>query len=158
MLIVGTLGPEEITGEHPQGLLRATWRSSRTATGMQIGPRNPIDTASLASQVTRRQLAPDLATDLYKETEGNPLFIVETVRMGVGEITGKEHLSKAEPHRSKLPHTVQADIAARLEQPSPQVRDVGNLAATNRPAFTFSVLARAPSARQDKLILGLDER
>lgn len=157
MLIVGTLRPEEITGEHPLALLLATLRSSRQATEMPIGPLNAIDTASLASQVTRRQLAPDLATDLYKETEGNPLFIVETVRMGVGEITGKEHLSKAEPHRSKLPPTVQAVIAARLEQLSPQVRDVVNLAATIGRAFTFSVLARASSADEDTLIRGLDE-
>src|SRR5260370_4683810 len=77
--------------------------------------------------------------------------------MGVGEITGKEHLSKAEPHRSKLPPTVQAVIAARLEQLSPQVRDAVNLAATIGRAFTFSVLAPTSSAAEDELIPGLDE-
>jgi len=157
ILIVGTLRPEEVTAEHPLASLRAALRSSRQMTTIAVEPLNANQTASLASQVTRQQLAPDLVTDLYKETEGNPLFIVETMRMGVEAIREKEQLAQVDPHSSKLPPTVQAVIAARLEQLSPQARDVVSLAATIGRAFTFSVLAQASSGDEDALVSGLDE-
>ncbi len=157
VLILGTLRPEEMASKHPLASLLAALRSSRQVTETMVGPLNAADTASLALQVTRRPLATDLVADLYKETEGNPLFIVETVRMGVGETGGTEYLSKAESHSSKLPPTVQAVIEARLEQLSPQALDVVSLAATIGRAFTFSVLVRASSDDEDALVRGLDE-
>jgi DNA-binding SARP family transcriptional activator len=157
LLIVGTVRPEELTLDHPLASLLAALRSSRQVTEIMLGPLNPVDTASLASQVAKRGLALDVVTDLYQETEGNPLFIVETVRMGVGESTGTQHRSNADPRSSRLPSTVQAVIAARLEQLSPQARDVVSLAATIGRAFTFSVLARASNDDEDALVRGLDE-
>jgi DNA-binding SARP family transcriptional activator len=157
VLIVGTMRPEEVTSQHPLASLLAALRSSRQVTEITVAPLNAVDTASLASQVTRLSLAPDLVADLYRETEGNPLFIVETVRMGVGETREAEHLSKAESRSSKLPPTVQAVIAARLEQLSSQARDVVSLAATIGRAFTFSILARASSDDEGALVRGLDE-
>ena len=51
------------------------------------GGRNQVavatkETAALASQVAGRELKPELAADLYRETGGNPLFIIEMVRRG----------------------------------------------------------------------------
>jgi DNA-binding SARP family transcriptional activator len=157
MLILGTLRPEEMTSKHPLTSLLAALHSSRQVTEIMVGPLNAIDTAALASQVTRRPLAPYLVADLYKETEGNPLFIVETVRMGIEETRDTEYPSKAESHSSKLPPTVQAVIEARLEQLSPQALDVVSLAATIGRAFTFPVLVRASSDDEDALVRGLDE-
>ena len=157
VLILGTLRPEEMTSKHPLAPLLAALRSSRQVTEITVGPLNADDTASLALQVTRQPLAPDLVADLYKETEGNPLFIVETVRMGVEETRRTEGLSKSELHSSKLPPTVQAVIEARLAQLSPQALDVVSLGATIGRAFTFSVLAQASSDDEDVLVRGLDE-
>ena len=157
VLIIGTLRPEEVIREHPLATLLASLRSSRQVTEIVLEPLNASETASLASEVTRQQLTPKLVTDLYQETEGNPLFIVETMRMGVEAIRAKEHLSPAEPQRANLPPTVQAVIAARLEQLSPQARDVVSLAATIGRAFTFAVLVQASSYDEDTLVGGLDE-
>src|SRR5437667_6217728 len=77
--------------------------------------------------------------------------------MGVGESKGPERRSDADPHSSRMPPTVQAVIAARLAQLSPQARDVVSLAATIGRAFTFSVLAQASTYDEDTLVSGLDE-
>ena len=154
LLIVGTARPEELTLDHPLTSLLATLRSSRQVTEIMLSPLNPVDTASLASQVAKRGLALDVVTDLYQETEGNPLFIVETVRMGVGESKRPERRSDGDPHSSRMPPTVQAVIAARLEQLSPQARNVVSLAATIGRAFTFSVLERASNDDEDALVRG----
>ncbi|HEX6777636.1 MAG TPA: AAA family ATPase, partial [Ktedonobacterales bacterium] len=157
LLILGTVRPEELAPDHPLASLLAALRASRQVTEIALGPLNAVDTASLASQVARRGLSMDVVTDLYQETEGNPLFIVETVRMGVGEARGTERGSGSDPRSAKLPPTVQAVIAARLEQLSHQARDVVSLAATIGRAFTFSVLARASNDGEDALVRGLDE-
>ena len=157
VLILGTLRPEEVASNHRLALLLATLRGSRQATEIAIGPLNAVDTRSLALQVTRRRLAPDLVADLYKETEGNPLFVVETVRMGIAETGAMDGLSKAESLSSKLPPTVKAVIEARLGQLSPQALDLVSLASTIGRAFTFSVLARASYNDEDVLVRDLDE-
>jgi predicted ATPase len=88
---------------------------------------------------------------LYQETEGNPLFVVETVRMRA--------LAQHEIDQpgTILPPTVQAVIASRLTQLSPAAREVGSLAAVIGRAFTFTVLSQASSSDEDTVVRGLDE-
>ncbi|HTP08786.1 MAG TPA: tetratricopeptide repeat protein, partial [Anaerolineae bacterium] len=83
---------------------------------------------------------------LYRETEGNPLFIVETVRAGADCV---------EP--DTLPATVQAVITTRLSQLSPQARELMELAAIVGREFTFEILRQANGTDEETLIRGLDE-
>ena len=66
------------------------------------------------------------ANALFAETEGNPLFVVESLRAG-GPISPR----------------VQAVIEARLDGLSPAARDVVGVAATVGREFTTDVLAQA---------------
>ena len=75
---------------------------------------------------------------LFTETEGNPLFVVETLRAG-------------EP----APR-VQAVLEARLAQLSDPARRLAVVAAAVGREFTADVLAEASGVGEDELVRGLD--
>jgi hypothetical protein len=79
------------------------------------------------------------ADRLYGETEGNPLFVVETLRAGAGS------------------PRVQAVLEARLAQLSPAAGELAGIAATVGREFTGDVLARAAELGEPELVRALDE-
>ena len=42
-----------------------------------------VSTKTLASLVAKMELSKNVAQHLFQETEGNPLFVIETVRTGL---------------------------------------------------------------------------
>ncbi len=160
LLLLATARSEEIGDIHPLQSLLATVRPSGQVTELLLEALNAPDTASLAAHITGHDVTSDMVADLYRETEGNPLFVVETIRMTTGGTKGMEDPSPGASITalsSQLPPTVQAVIAARLEQLSPLARKMVNLAATIGRAFTFQVLAHASHDDEDTLVGCLDE-
>jgi predicted ATPase len=136
-------------------------RNSQQLTEIELGPLNVDEVTTLAEQVAGQALAPAVTAQLFRETEGNPLFVVETVRAG-----GQERTEEAPPVMgalaqprppSSMPVKVHAVIQSRLAQLSSQARDLASLAATLGRSFTFAVLARASDSSEETLVRGLDE-
>ncbi|MFQ5857371.1 MAG: AAA family ATPase, partial [Anaerolineae bacterium] len=172
LLVVGTFRPEETARDHPLESLRLALRRSRQFTEMELDALDEAETATLAAHVAGRELPQALAARIYEETEGNPLFVVETVRAAAGDwrletcpepsrrVGDWEETSDAKSlisNLQSLPPGVQAVIQARLAQLSPSARDLAGLAATIGREFTSDVLARASDADEDALVRGLDE-
>ncbi|MFQ5344202.1 MAG: AAA family ATPase, partial [Anaerolineae bacterium] len=172
LLIVGTFRLGATGPDHALTSLRLALRRSRQFTEMELSPLDEAETATLAGHVAGRELPPALATRIYEETEGNPLFVVETVRAAAGDqildIGYWEVSADAQPSDSAqdgspisniqyLPSRVQAVIHERLAQLSPPARELASLAATIGREFTFDVLARASDGDEDALVQGLDE-
>ena len=159
-LLIGTVRTEETATEHPLESLLTPLRRDGLVTEIALGSLDAFETAYLATHLAGRDLDPAVVSDLYEETEGNPLFVVETVRAGAveREKTGKLAIGGTKTRRgSMLPPTVQAVITARLTQLSPVAREVGSVAAVIGRAFTFDVLAKASGSDEDALVRGLDE-
>ncbi len=160
LLLVGTERLEEMTTGHPFMLLSLGLRREGLLTEVTLDALDADETAYLAAHLTGEHLDPTVITALYQETEGNPLFVVETVRAGAVEKVKTGQLSLENSHArpgALLPPTVQLVISSRLAQLSPAAREVVGLAAVIGRAFTFEVLARASSMAEDTLVLGLDE-
>jgi predicted ATPase len=159
-LLIATVRPEEITADHPLESWLSNMRRTGQVSEIALGPLDATNTALLAGALTRRDLGQEASATLYQETEGNPLFIVETVRMG---LLGGRGTSRRSPGKTSaapdapLPPTVQAVIAARLAQLSPLARDLLSLAAVIGRAFSWSVLAQASRLDEEMLVRGLDE-
>ncbi|HMN30742.1 MAG TPA: hypothetical protein PKE45_21495, partial [Caldilineaceae bacterium] len=122
LLMVGTLRPEEISSEHPLTTLLLDLRSTAQLTEIELNPLNIDETAALAAQVAGRLLTPDAAHQLFGETEGNPLFVMETMRADLSkgvEAMGSERLSFSP---LSLPPKIQAVIQRPLAQLSPAAR------------------------------------
>jgi predicted ATPase len=160
LLIVGTMRLEEVAPDHPVASWLLALRCGGLVTESTLGPLDTADTATLARHVAGKALTSTVAAALYRDTEGNPLFVVESVRAGAlgqgGMVSQFEGLVPP-PHVLPLPPMVQAVIAARLAQLSLHAREVVSLAAVIGRAFTFTLLAQASGSDEDVLVRGLDE-
>jgi DNA-binding SARP family transcriptional activator/Tfp pilus assembly protein PilF len=155
VLVIGTMRPEEVETSHPVESLLKTLRSREQVAEILLGPLSAVETATLAEHIAGQDLDQQKTTDFYRETEGNPLFIVETLRMSGGKFKAREHRSRSDP--GGVPTTIQAVIAARLELLSSLGHELANQAAVIGRAFTFQVLAHASRLDEDSLVEGLDE-
>ena len=152
LMVVGTCRPEELGDDCPlAAALPALHRDARL-TEIELGPLNETQTATLAASTAGQELEASLTRHLYYETEGNPLFVVETVRAGLP--TGQ---GRTETERMSLPPRAQAVLEARLAQLSPASKELAGLAATIGRSFTVPVLQQATDGDEDTLVQGLDE-
>ncbi|MGD2146624.1 MAG: AAA family ATPase [Anaerolineae bacterium] len=157
LLIVGAARPAMTANDAPLTSLLHGLRRDEQLTEIPLSPLTLAETGTLATHVSGRKLGQNLLECLYGETEGNPLFIVETVRAGLPD----EVLGSAEEGficvPRPLPSRVTDALMARVAQLSPLARSLAELAATIGREFTFSVLANASDRDEDALVRVLDE-
>jgi DNA-binding SARP family transcriptional activator len=96
----------------------------------------------------------ELATALHEETEGNPLFVSEIVRLL--SVEGLRSRSTAEA-RLGIPQTVRDVIARRLTHLSEECNRVLVLASVLGREFALAALARVGHVSEDELLDVLDE-
>jgi DNA-binding SARP family transcriptional activator len=112
LLLVFTLRAEEL----PAAARLQRWlgevRQSGQLTEVSLGALNVAETAALAAQLVGRSTGADFARWIYRETEGNPLFVVETVRT-----TTHQPASALEPANLELPRPLPGGSAAEMPPP-----------------------------------------
>jgi len=157
VLAVGTLRSEERQADDQLASLLVDLRRSQQLTEIDLGPLDEEETASLASSVAGQALDPALAADLYRETEGNPFFLIETVRAWLQD--GKAPATGQAPATNgrSLPPAVHQAILSRLNQLSPAAREMAGVAATIGRDFTYPVVALACGCDEVTLVRALDE-
>ena len=153
LLVLGTARSEELDGAHPLAALLRHLRSASQLVEIALEPLDAAETAELAAQVGDRAFDADAATSLYRQTEGNPLFIVETVRAESGGESPPEVPAQGIPG---LPPRAHAVIAGRLAQLSDHARDTAAAAAVIGRAFDLEVLLRLVGD-EDVVARALDE-
>ena len=147
LLVVATARREEIDSHHPVNALVAGLHALERFTEIEVGRLTQDETVMLAEQLADHQIEEVAAERLFRETEGNPLFVVEALRAGWSSQGEREQISPK----------VQAVIEDRLAQLSEPARELVELAATIGREFTPAVLADASNAGEDALVRGLDE-
>src|SRR5512143_3531993 len=153
VLVLGTARSEELDAAHPlPGLLRHL-RSASRLVEIALEPLDAAETAELAAQVGSRVFDTAAATRLYHETEGNPLFIVETMRAEGG---GGSPPGVPDQGTSGLPPRAHAVIAGRLAQLSDHARETAAAAAVIGRAFDLDVLVRV-MGDEEVVVRALDE-
>jgi len=185
LLLIGTVRSEETLPGHPLLSFLGTLQRDSLVTEIALGPLSTAETTSLAEHTMSPQLDPAMINTLYQETEGNPLFVVEMVRVGTLPVHTPEpetrraaslqdgisaggQRGRAQPVAgsplplltqpiSTLPPTIQTVLAARFAQLSPFARELANVAAVIGREFAFAVLARASGESEDAVVRGLDE-
>ncbi len=155
LLILGTARSEEIDAAHPLTTLLLDLRRNDEITELTLTPLNATETAELAAQLTTTPLTAEGAQAVYRQSEGNPLFVVEMVRSGMeNERTGD---GSATASRPSLPPKVQSVIQRRLNHLSPAARQLLGLAATIGRSFSFALLQQASSHSEEELVQQIDE-
>ncbi len=144
VLAVATARSGVLDPDSPLAQLVRGARSLDRLTEIELAPLSPTDSAVLAGRLTGAALDESSAARLWRETEGNPLFLVEAVRAGW-------------PDAVEVSQKVQAVIESRLAELSAPARDLVGLAATIGRDFTVELLAEAGNADEDTLVASLDE-
>jgi DNA-binding SARP family transcriptional activator len=147
LLVVATARREEIDSQHPMNTLIAGLQTLERFTEIEVSRLTRDETVMLAEQLADHQIEEVAAERLFRETEGNPLFVVEALRAGWS----------AHGEREQISPKVQAVIEDRLAQLSEPARELVGLAATIGREFTPAALADASGAGEDGLVRALDE-
>jgi DNA-binding SARP family transcriptional activator len=143
LLVVATLRREDLDVAHALTGILAGLQGIERVTEIALDRLDRGDTAELAHRLAGRPLDAEEAGALHAETEGNPLFIVETLRAGWD--------------RSTISPRLQSVIGARLRQLSEPAQALLGLAATVGREFTTGVLAAASGLDDLPLVRALDE-
>jgi DNA-binding SARP family transcriptional activator len=164
LLVVGAARSEETPPQHP---LRATLNHLRhtvAVTEIALGPLDAAETAELAARMANRELDANAAMRLFGETEGNPLFVIETVRAGLEKLLDRRSgvepdalMPEVSTEEETLPPGVRAVIASRLAQLSPSARELAALAAVVGRACSIEVLTQVSHADEEQIVSALDE-
>jgi DNA-binding SARP family transcriptional activator len=139
VLVAATARAEDLEPARPLRDLLDGAREHGRLTEVVLHPLTASESAALAERLSGTRPDEGDAARLHRETEGNPLFIVEAVR--AGEVSAR----------------VQSVIAARLARLSPPACEVVGVAAAIGREFTLDVLAAASELDEDALVGGLDE-
>lgn len=154
LLLLATVRREEVSAEHPLHALQSSLHHENFLTEVVLGPLNADETAELAMNLAGAALSPAQAANLHQTTEGNPLFVVETMQ------TEAQRIERGEQDAvllHLLPSKVHTVIQSRLTQLSPRARELANVAATIGRAFSYPVLAKASDQAEEILVDSLDE-
>ncbi len=157
LLLVGTYRPDQVHEDHALSPLVGVLRRDEQVTEIDLGPLSRDETATLAENIAGRELDPAVAKCLFRETEGNPLFIVETVRGGLPQSTRKLPSGARVCVPRPLPSRIRDALMARIGSLSPLSRSLAELAAVIGREFSFDVLREASDTSEDRLVQGLDE-
>lgn len=160
LLVVGTLRPAEIDEAQPLNRLRLELQRSNRCVSIPLAPLSAAEVAQLAAHVTRRGLSAGAREQLFIQTEGNPLFVVEMLRSEDqrADVQAGARPAPSPPSDSQtLPAKVQAVIEARLAQLSAPARQLARIAAVIGRNFTFDLLSEASEQPERDLVVALDE-
>jgi DNA-binding SARP family transcriptional activator/predicted ATPase len=154
ILVVGTVRPEETGRTHPLAGLLSDLRQTGQVVELPLSPLTAEETAALAAQVANRPLDTADSSALYRATKGNPLFVVESVRVGLRNPDGKFADSSG---AGAPPPRIHAVITARLAQLSAPAYELAGLASAFGQSFSIDLLAKASDWDDDSLSAALDE-
>ncbi len=165
LLILGTARDDGLPRDHPLSSLIRQLRSEDRLGLIELAPLDAAETARLAAQISGRALDETAAVQMYRETEGNPLFVVETVRAGLSDFPGSGRQVMGVPatmgHTGApaltLPPRVYDVIAGRLASLSPRAHQLAAVGAAIGRAFKLDVLLKVASETEDEAIRALDE-
>jgi len=142
-LAIVTYRDAGLSRRHPlSDTLSALSRSTRCAR-LHLGGLSLEETGLLMTEVAGVKPPPELATEVHGRTEGNPLFVAETVRFLLQEgILGAPGEAADVRLPPRIPEGVREAIGTRLNRLSPACNRMLARAAVIGRSFEFRVLAR----------------
>ena len=152
LLVMGTLRTEAMPEDGPLPTLLTDLQRRNLLTEITLQPLEFLETTRLGEAALGQSLETEAAANLYRDTEGNPLFIVEFARAGLPYMAAAKVGGTA-----NLPPRVQAAVASHLSRLSQPAQRVMDLAAVIGREFTFDVLQGCLQRDEDTVIDALDE-
>ena len=159
LLVVATQRSGESAPQDPLTNLRLRLNRTGHLHEIELARLNMAETGQLVANLTGRTATDNELAGLFVETEGNPLFIVETLRARLNGPLEQavDKLAEVLTVPTPLPPKIQSAIESRLVRLSPEARALADVAAVIGRAFTPTLLGAATGSSEDTLVQGLDE-
>ncbi len=156
LLIIGTYRDVEIGRRHPMTTTLAELARGHVTERIAIRGLEPADIGRLIALSTGIEPEPGLVDAVQRETEGNPFFASEIVRLLVAE--GRlDRASSAQTWSVSIPESVRDVVGRRLERLSAECNDVLAIASVIGREFTLPVLERASGLPVETIYDALEE-
>ena len=151
LLIVGTVRTGEASPDHPSARVGASLAAAGRLARIALPPVGQRDTGALLRDLVGDEISDAGIDALFRETEGNPLFLVEMARSGRrGAVDGTDRRDSMSPR-------MRAVIEARLGLLSAEARTVVQVASAIGREFSQALLLRASPLARDATLGGLEE-
>lgn len=157
VLITGTMRSWEYALNEPLKKLLRDLQTERLLLRLKLEPLDEQETLLLAKEVAIELKNQQANRNLYKETEGNPLFIVESIRNVELETDVKTNFLSNNDTPLAISPKVNEVIAARFAKLSSEAREIMNLSAVIGRKFSFDVLKNASNMVERDVIYALEE-
>jgi DNA-binding SARP family transcriptional activator/predicted ATPase len=165
LLIVGTLRSEAVPPATPLATLGRRLERDGHARRLELPRLSAAAVASLIGQMSGEgEAAAPLAERLYRETEGNPFYLSETIKalFEAGAIRVEAGVWRADyaalgRGRMPLPAGVSETIAARVGRLSEATQDAVRVAAVAGREFDFDLLNGAWAKGEEATLAALDD-
>jgi predicted ATPase/DNA-binding SARP family transcriptional activator/class 3 adenylate cyclase len=154
IIVVGTYREEDAVEDEPVSASLSELRRLQSQQ-LRLGGLSPADVASFVELSTTVAPSEHLVNALYTETEGNPLFVGEVVRLLASE--GRLTETPEVGWRLPIPPGVHEAIARRLRRLSKDCRRLLTLASVLGREFGLEALEKASGLSEEELLELLDE-
>ena len=156
LLVVGTVRTGEADAAHPLHQLQSDLVRNDQCQVIPLGPLTPEEVSELAAAVRQAETSAVDSEQLFANSEGNPLFVVEMARAN-DESAESDAGSSASVETFSLPPKVHAVLRSRLGQLSANAQQLINLAAVIGRSFSYDLLVAASQQDEDSVVESIDE-
>lgn len=159
LMFVGCARTEGLPEKHP---LRA-WLRTIGRAGCEVLQLQPLSETEVSQMIeaifTRIVFPPSVMKQLYRETKGNPYFLLEILRflLDEGNITFRDGVWRCEELENLvLPRSVIDVVEALLGRLETDLLDVFSKAAVVGEEFSFDLLLKISKIEEDELVEFID--
>jgi tetratricopeptide (TPR) repeat protein len=161
ILFVASYREIELDRAHPLAKALVEWNRERLTTRISLRPFDLEETRGQLEALLGEDISTELASAVFRETEGNPFFVEEVVKALIEEGAFRRehgHWERCEVTDLIIPQSVKAAIGNRLDRVSEECNGVLRAAAVLGKNFEFAELAlTAGNFGEDTLLDVLDE-
>jgi predicted ATPase len=159
LLVIGTYRDMELSQRHPLSLTLGELNRERLFQRVLLRGLSQEDVGRFIELVSGINPPQGMVEAVHRQTEGNPLFITEVVRLLVqeGDLT-PERVGQRESWSVRIPEGVREVIGRRLDRLSERCNEILTVASVIGRGFTLShVLPLTDDLTEDRLLEVLEE-
>jgi DNA-binding CsgD family transcriptional regulator/tetratricopeptide (TPR) repeat protein len=154
LLVLGTYRDVEVGRDHPLAAVLPELARAPSTTRISLPGLSEPDVARFIEAITQRPPPPDVVAAIHRETQGNPLFVEEMIRLRASEGTLWE---PADGRRLRVPEGVREVMGRRLGRlPSECIRTLTLGSVVGRD-FTVDALERVDGQPAENILETLSD-
>ncbi len=161
LLLVGTYRDVEVDRTHPLSAALAELRRVDSFARIPLRGLSPDEVRRMLSNIVGQEVLHELAEAIFRQTEGNPLFIQEMVRNaaeeGLIKREGGQWVATVDSLLNYIPEGLRDVIGRRLSRLGEDCNRVLSIASVVGRDFAVAVLQKVAGVSEEELLAAVEE-